>query len=124
MPSIPNPNMTEIATTTARNRSSKKDKAPKKSAHKEKFAGYEGTPQDEKEDKRGAKKLGITPEEYEGSPQDEKEDKEGMKRGKGASKGQGMHLAIMISPMSNPFAEHKASVRKSIKNSIKQIKGR
>ena len=114
--------MTEIATTTARNRSSKKDKAPKKSAHKEKFAGYEGTPQDEKEDKRGAKKLGISPEEYEGSPQDEKEDKEGMKRKGG--KPAGMHLAIMISPMSNPFAEHKASVRKSIKNSIKQIKGR
>jgi len=124
------PDLDEMQTTTLRNRSAKPKKlsfggkkAPpftKKSAHMEKYADYEDSAEDEAEDKRGAKKLGMTPEEYEGTPEDEAEDKKGAK--KMASKKGHVGIAIVISPMGNPADERRASIRDSINKSIKQIK--
>lgn len=124
------PDLDEMNTTTLRNRSAKPKKAnfggkkappfTKKSAHMAKNKDYEGSPEDEAEDRAGAKRLGMSKEEYEGSPQDEAEDKAGMDKKKG-------HFGIMIAigpAMSNHAQEHRSSVRDSINKSIKQIKRR
>jgi hypothetical protein len=41
---------------------------------------YEDTPTDIREDKRGAKRLGLTPAQYERTPQDRREDAAGQRR--------------------------------------------
>lgn len=150
------PDFDEMETTTLRNRGAMPRKAKRpsfggrkaspfaKKAHMDRFEDYEGSPEDEAEDRAGAKRLGMTPDEYEGSPQDEAEDMEGMrsrpkppspkpfggkpsvgdkgdKSGKGAH---GMHVAIVISPMSNPAAEHRSSIRDSINKAVKTVKRR
>jgi hypothetical protein len=139
------PDLDEMATTTQRNRGFPKKKPrarkappsfPENEGHQQKFSDYEGSPQDEMEDRRGAKRMGVPPEEYEGSPQDEAEDRRGMQKmgkppGKSPKEGpkdsggaKGVHVAIMISPMANPPAEHRASVRNSINKAVATAKRR
>jgi hypothetical protein len=84
------PNLSEIATTTARNRSAKQGKGstmPKTKTHKahhhikkavhhtrKALQHHEGTPADNLEDQMNAQRHGMTLKQWEGSPQDRRQD--------------------------------------------------
>lgn len=98
MPS--DPNLTEIATTTLRNRTKTMNKTAKdakrhgmstKSWKSSGAAKFEDTPKDKREDARLAAKHGMTMKQWEGSPEDRRHDirktvKAAVAQAKGKSK--------------------------------------
>lgn len=64
------PNFNEMNVTTLRNRGN----TMAKKATKSKLEAYEGSPKDIREDKKAAKRMGMTAKEYEGSPADRRSD--------------------------------------------------
>lgn len=74
----------EITTTTLRNRKMAKKPTPAQ------LRAFENSPADKREDKKGAKRMGMTQKEYEGSAADRRADIRGaVKKAVAETKGKG-----------------------------------